>query len=80
MDDLLHDAEEGHLVASEGNFWNSQDDAKLWYHYRNGGINPYNNNREYLLQKISSTSVQSLTDPRLQSVACRTRTSIVSLN
>lgn len=51
MDDLLHDAEEGRLVASEGNFWNSQDDAKLWYHYRNGDIDPYNNNREYLLQK-----------------------------
>ena len=51
MDDFLHDAEAGRSVASEGSFWNSQDDAKLWYHYRNGDIDPHNNNREYLLRK-----------------------------
>jgi hypothetical protein len=51
MDDLPKYTEESLPVASEGTFWNSQDDAKLWYHYRNGDIDPYNNNREYLLEK-----------------------------
>ena len=51
MDDFLQDAEAGHPVASECSFWNNQDDAKLWYHYWNSNIGPYNNNREYLLQK-----------------------------
>ena len=51
MDHLPKYTEESLPIASEGTFWNSQDDAKLWYHYRNGNIDPYNNNREYLLQK-----------------------------
>ena len=91
MDDFLHDAEAGRPVASEGSFWNSQDDAKLWYHYRNGDIDPHNNNREYLLQKTQqydlsliglchSTSLRSLKTERLQSVAYETRTSVVSLS
>ena len=48
MDDLPKYTEESLPVASEGNFWNSQDDAKLWYHYLNSDIDPYNNNWEYL--------------------------------
>ena len=51
MDDFLHDTEADCPVASEGSFWNSQDDTKLWYHYWNGDIDPHNNNMEYLLQK-----------------------------
>ena len=51
MDDFLHDAEAGRPIASEGSFWDSQDKAKLRYHYGNCNIDHYNNSREYLLQK-----------------------------